>query len=467
VLRDRLSLRKTQAPTLRYVGGWRSFWISLAALLLVAFLTAAMYLAWLRVRFELLVADVRAALAAGDPDTALETIGGAQQLYSKNAELRYLAAVSLRRVGRLNEAEQLLREATRLGWDPAQIELQRCLNIAQSGRVDEVEPRLREMMRYGVSDDEGNQIYESLATGYMASYRLKEAWDCLEFWTAWRPATPKARIWRAEICLRVGDDGQAISELEKVIETDPAHFESLLMLAGLRLELRLNVPAAYEAYQQCYDVAPNNPAVLAGLAQCNQMLGNLEQAQALARKVLASTATKQQRADALVVLGQLKLSSGQPTEAVTDFRNAMELVSHLTQAHHGMAQAYSALGDKELAALHANTAVRVSGQNRRILEIAKNLAENANAMDLRCEMARILLQQGRLEEADRWAQTTLQLDPQNEEAKVLMEEVSRLALKDSKSVVATDGLPGTATTGQPPGVTPAPNIDAELEDTSK
>jgi tetratricopeptide (TPR) repeat protein len=145
----------------------------------------------------------------------------------------------------------------------------------------------------------------------------------------------------------------------------------------------------------------------------------------------------------------------------------MELVSHLTQAHHGMAQAYSALGDKELAALHANTAVRVSGQNRRILEIAKNLAENANAMDLRCEMARILLQQGRLEEADRWAQTTLQLDPQNEEAKVLMEEVSRLALKDSKSVVATDGLPGTATTGQPPGVTPAPNIDAELEDTSK
>src|SRR5687768_14863070 len=80
-----LSLRKTQTPMLRYIVWRRSFWMSIVALLFAAFLTAAVVLAWQRVRFELLVADVRAALTAGDPDTALKTIGDVQQRYSKNA----------------------------------------------------------------------------------------------------------------------------------------------------------------------------------------------------------------------------------------------------------------------------------------------------------------------------------------------------------------------------------------------
>jgi tetratricopeptide (TPR) repeat protein len=437
---------------LRNIAGRRSFWKSVATWLLVAFLTATVVLTWQRVRFELFVADVRAALMAGEPETALQAINGARQVYWKKAEIRYLAAVSLRRVGRLNEAEQLLREATRLGWDPAQIELQRCLNVAQSGHVDEVEPRLREMIRYGVADDVADQIYESIATGFMASYRLKEAWDCLEYWTAWRPTSRKARMWRVEICLLVGDHSRAISELEKVLESDPENFESLLKLAELRLKFRISVTAAYEAYLQCFDMDPNNPAVLVGLAQCNQVLGNLEQAQTLATKVLAGTATKQQRADALLVLGQLKLAAGQPTEAAEDFRSAADLVPFLALAHHGLAQAYSSLGDKALAEQHATTAVRISDQNRRILEITEDLGKNAHALDLRCEMARILLQQGRLEEAERWAHSTLQLDPQNQEAKVLVEEVSRLALQEFKNVATTDDRSGTSTTGHPAAI---------------
>ncbi|MBC8352394.1 MAG: tetratricopeptide repeat protein [Planctomycetes bacterium] len=418
-----------------------------------------------QVRFWRLVSDTRVALETGEYRAAIQSVEKTLQGYPENAEVRYVAAVVYRRAGMLNDADRSLREASRLGCADPRIELQRCLTVAQSGRVDEAEPRLREIIRGGAVDDDAHQIYEALVKGYMVSYRLKDAWDCLEFWTAWRPATTNAILWRAEIYQRIGDSKTAVREYEEILAANPNHFESRLKLAELRFELR-DVVAARRDFEHCLTVARDAPAILVGLAKCNQLMGDTKQAASFAEEVLAGDGTTRQQADAWVVLGQLRSTAGQPEKATDAFRHAVELVPNITEAHHGLTQTYSAMGNKELAEQHWKTALQVSQQNIRISEIASALAKNPAEIELRCELARILLQQGRREEAERWLWTVFSLAPEHAAAQQLLAAIAQSDLAETPAAVTNVEVPEPST-GQDDQVVPTPTPGSELPESSK
>jgi tetratricopeptide (TPR) repeat protein len=300
-------------------------------------------LGWPWARVTRLLTASRQALRAGDPDTALDLLQAAEGIQPRRAEVQYLLAVASRRAGRLDQFESHLDQAESLGWNAEDIARQRALAAAQSGNVAAVEQPLSDAIDEGAPDDVAEEIYEAFAKGHLATYRLREAWICLEAWLQWKPQAPQARLMRAYLFEQMNQWRAAADDYQAALEQLPDSGEARVKLARALLTQNL-VEEAQAHYRARLEVAPDDPEALVGLVRCESKLGHTEAARHSIEAALAADLPPYARGVVLGEWGRLLLADGKTHEALAVLERAAALAPGETQVHSALATALARAG---------------------------------------------------------------------------------------------------------------------------
>jgi Tfp pilus assembly protein PilF len=329
------------------------------------------------------------------------------EFWPRSAETHFLAAQAARRAGAFQDAEQHLSRCQKLGWPREAVELEQALARAQRGDLDSVEGYL--LSGLGKDAPETVLILEALAQGYLRTYRLPEALDCLDRWLKHQPDNVQALLWRGEVKERRKDSAEAVASYRRAVELAPGDDRARLHLAEA-LTRSDRAEEAVEHFERLRQRQAGNPAVLLGLARCRRSMGKTEEARQLLEGVVAS---HPRHVEAVEELGKLLLQSGQPDEAEGWLRRAVQLAPYERDANFNLYQCLVQRGRREEAGHYLARAEKIDADFQRLSELTRKVAAEPRDPALRQEAGAILLRNGQEQEGLRWLASALQEDPKH------------------------------------------------------
>jgi tetratricopeptide (TPR) repeat protein len=399
----------------------RRFVLLVGGLLVVA---GAVLYWWSRPGLRVHLDAARDALSAGDAAGALAHLKTAETLAGDRAEVQYLLAVAHRRLGRVKPFELHLARAAQLGCPEEDLQRQRWLALAQLGESVAIERQLMDLIQRGATDEAAEEIYEALAMGHLASYRLQHAWQCLDHWLHWRPDAPQAHLLRAGIYEQLGDISAAVEDYRTVIESAPNRRDVRIMLAETLLLGRGGVEEALGHYQVCLASDPEDVDAILGVAQCERRLGKSADARKRLDGILQRELTPNQRVTALVELGEALLSERKGKEAAEVLAEAVELAPANLSVHLAMGRALTASGQPERAKYHAERVADIKEQDKRLKVITRRVIDSPYDAEPRYQAGEILRQRGLHQEAIGWLLSALECDPSHPQAHAILADYS-------------------------------------------
>jgi tetratricopeptide (TPR) repeat protein len=342
--------------------------------------------------------------------------------HPEHREARYLLGVANRRLGRLDEAFTYFQQAEDLGWPLDEITCQRHMARFQGGDLDGTRDYLQALILGGTDDDTAAEVYEALAKGFLAEFRLSDAAVVLDHWIGWRPEEIQPRLWRAELHEQTDNWSAAAEHYRKVVAIDPRRAEAWLRLGEVLLSDQ-KVDEARAALLQAQQLSPHDEAVLFDLAQCERRLGKTDQAVTLLERVAESEAAPRLRSQAFSALGQIALYDSQQQRAADCFTAALKHSPSDGETHHLLATTLARLGRNEDAKVHFEESQRILDLQRRIRELTNKVMAQPGDVASRLEIATLLRKLERNEEASRWLLTVLHLDPTHAPARTALAEI--------------------------------------------
>jgi len=393
----------------------------LAMLCSIALIAVLAVPAWNRLRTVLTLEHARRAMRKGELETALDALDGLHRADPKRNDVCYLLGVTNRRLGRFEEAFRYLQRAEDLGWPLEDLARQRYMARFQAGDIDGTREYLQRLIDQGAGDEVAEEVYEALAKGFLAEFRLIDAVVVLDHWIAWRPDVIQPRLWRAELFEEELDWKAAAEQYRKVVEIDPGLLEARLHLANTLLADNQLERARVE-YQEARRLSPEDVLGCLGIAQCDRRLGNTAAAKELLQQVLEAEPDGVFRFSAYGELGQIALDAFDYEQAAAYFEAVLaeDPRDVPLQIHHALGTAYSRLGRTEEAKVHFQRADRIREQHRRMRKLAQVASAEPSNVDARFEMAKLLLDMGHDEEASRWLLMVVHLDPQHARARAAL-----------------------------------------------
>jgi predicted Zn-dependent protease len=339
------------------------------------------------------------ALARARLDSCLE-------VWPKSAEIRLLAARTARRAGAYDDAERHLKECQQLGWPPEEVHLERDLIRAQRGDLAGVEDQLVRFVEHGHPDS--LLILEALCQGYIQSYRLSQAFRCLQLWLERRPDDVQALLWRAEVEQLRSSTQDALADYRRVVDQEPERDRARLRLAEL-LAAEHKPAEAVAHFEHLRQKQPANSTVLLGLARCRRLLGEAAEAGRLLDTLLENSPDD---VGALGERGRLLLDMGKASEAERCLRKAAELAPYDRDIVYALFLCLQQSGQAKEAEAYRNKLQEIDTQLGRLRELTRKIAETPHDPALRHEAGLIFLSSGQAKEGLRWLYSALQEDPQ-------------------------------------------------------
>lgn len=370
------------------------------------------------------ISEARRELAAEQPSAALDRLERLQRRFPQHDEVLYWLAVANRRLDKLSAAETLLAQAEQLGADADSIALQRALINCRAGHFQAVEQLLRSALEQGVTDEVAADIYDAMATGYVASFRFRDAWQCLDFWKEWQPTAIKPRLLRAAISDQAGNREEALVDLRVVLATDPAHAEARRKLGLVLLELN-RVEEALVEFRTGLTQHPDDAQLKIDIAGCQRRLGQLDEAAAAIDALLKERLTSDIRAQALRTAGEVQLEIGKYDQALHYFNSAVQYAPKDPRVHYDLFRALTFAGQTERAQVHQKLHQKLQDDTQRLRRITVTLIDEPNRADLRYEAGEILSAAEFHDEAVGWWMSALRVDPDHLPSHVALAEYHR------------------------------------------
>jgi tetratricopeptide (TPR) repeat protein len=340
-------------------------------------------------------------------DRALANLELCLEVWPRSAETHFLAARAARRAGAYDKAEHHLAVCKQLGWVPEAVALERALLVAQRDDPAGVEEYLLTCVHKDHPDSP--LILEALTRGYMRTYQMRRASDCLDLWLQLEPDNVQALAWRGEVMEHREHPTDAVNDYRRALELDPRRDEVRLRLAkALYLLSQFDEAAAH--YQQVSQNQPGNPDALLGLARCRHEQGRPDEARQLLDLVLAA---RPQDAAALTERGKLALETGQLADAEGWLRRAVAAAPYEREGVYAYGQCLERQGRRDEARPWHDRLQHIDADWKRLTEVMHDLAKAPRDPGLRCEAGRLLLRNGQEAEGLRWLDSALQMQPEH------------------------------------------------------
>lgn len=343
---------------------------------------------------------------------------------ARDAQACYLKAVLMRRTGRTQEYKTWRDSAAQLGMPSASLLFQDRLLQVQQGAISKAdEPELLHQAEQLASDRVATETYEAIARGYLATYRLKEAWQCLDFWLQWRPDSASARLMRAEVLMRTAMPALAAEEYRKILQ----HSQGVAIAKEKLGATLLKLNEVEEGSRHLRTSCEENPTVAQPwieLAEAERRLGNLEAAREAVDKALSLGVNPHQRGQCCSLLGQLAMAEQHPQQAIELLLVATELVPEDAAAHHALGGALTFTGQPERGSQHRKIAQRIRENYEQIQKWTRQVIETPNDPELRTNIGNALVEQGLQSEGIAWIRTALECDAQYTPARTLLEDLA-------------------------------------------
>jgi len=347
----------------------------------------------------------RQAIARHDLPAAEQLLARCVQDWPDSPEVLQLAAQTSRRAGHYDEAYHYLKEYRRAGGLPEVAEFEQALRRAQQGDLASVEKSLTAAAQKDHPDSV--LVLEALSRGYLKSYRLSDALECLVLWLERDPDNVQALLWRADLYERWLNYERALLDYRHALTFAPDRDDARMRYAQVLVQARQ--PAeALEQFQSLERSQPNDPAILLGIARCQHMRGKSEAAGLIINSLLSAHPDD---AGALVESAQLALEAGQPGQAENTLRRAVQLDPSNREALHALVQCLNQLHKTQEADQQRARLDRLETQLDRVADLAKAIGASPHNAALRHEMALIFLDRGATNEGMRWLQSALEQDP--------------------------------------------------------
>jgi len=259
---------------------------------------------------EVLDAQGRVQIAAGDSAGALSTYKGAYELAPNSGPIlsRYLA--SLKAAKNFPEERTVLQTA--LDRDPQNASLKGDL-IRVEAEIGGLEAGLAKARRFA-NDDPGNSLYDVVSAElYENAGRKAEAIALADQVAATQPSDDNLTLALFRLYTRADDLAKAEGVLNARLKADSKDFAIRSVLAEFYLEQKKYDPAIAE-YTRLVTERPTDPTALNNLAWLYQRQGDLPKARELAERAFAAAPAAAQIDD---TLGWILLAQGEAEKATT------------------------------------------------------------------------------------------------------------------------------------------------------
>lgn len=361
------------------------------------------------------------AIAREDFETAQFELDFARSIWKDSSEVYLESARVARQLGQYDRAHQLLDECRHLQGEEYNIQVERALVMAQEGKLSQVEGFLEKM-----ANPKGPfrvEILKTLTPLYFGMFDMTKANMISKLWTEAEPGSAEAFQWRGLILDRIGSKEDTDAAFSKSLELDPNRVDVLIYLASRKL--RSHEPqAAIPLIDRAERLSPDHVDLPLLRARSLSEMGKEEEARAF----LASHVSKDPHPAIFRELGRLELKAGKIADALEHLKRAVDAFPMDQSIRFSLAQAQEQLGKKEDAAATRARLKEIEAALDKMKVITQQVVTKPNDPAPRAEAAKIMAQNGVGIEACRWAMSALRLDPENVEArKVLQENQASLA----------------------------------------
>ena len=305
--------------------------------------------------------------------------------------------------GRSLEALQKLEAASRAHPDDAAIHHALGALFATAGRADEALIHIEKAFTLAPDDPAFAFAYGELL------YRSGRVEDALEPLKA-AAELPEAVFLLAAVYEKLGQDEAMFATLEHYLELRPDDRDARLLLGG-----RLEAKKLYDRALEVYASDEDDPALLFRAAD---ILGRNRETYAEAEKrVRKSLALAPDLVEASLLLARLLGRTGRHEEALTELERAREASPENPQVYYNLATAYRRAGRLEEAERAAETFQALSKK-------AKETKDRKARVAVTYKKAADLLAQGRMLEAESVFASVLEIDPEHAQTRAMLAKIA-------------------------------------------
>ncbi len=378
------------------------------------------------------VTNSLASRALGERDLAAAErwLSWSRRLHGNALRTELLEARLDRRRNRLDDMQQHLLAAQRLGADIDLLEREQWLALAQAGQMREADPHLARLLTDPRGD--GAEICEAYVTGYLLTYQFARGEAVLAAWAADFPRDLQPRLIRARLSKKNQDWKGAESAYRQVLEVAPASAEAMLGLADV-LMTQQRPADALEYYLRIPPGSSETIPARAGAATCLVTLGRVSQAREILSDLLAAHPDQPL---GLRALGRVELEAGNYQRATELLRKSQLQEPENDETLYLLAGALRGIGEIDEARRLSSKVKQIREANVEINRLATIVAQEPDNVAARYQIGQLLLSIGMQKEALVWLKSVLQFEPGHTAAR---EEIERFEPQSKKNGAA----PGT------------------------
>jgi tetratricopeptide (TPR) repeat protein len=321
-----------------------------------------------------------------------------------------LAARIARLQGKINRAQEHLRECERHTGMDGELQLQWLLLRAFAGEFAKVEPGLLNCLAQEPDKEpQTTLVLETIAFCSMREFRFENALACLNRWLTREPDTVRALDWRGWVKAKMENKEGLYKDYHRTLELAPWHWQTRLRLAEALL-MDANVEEAAEHLELLQHGHSETSEVMLALAQCRMLQGKEKAAQAIVDRVLAT-----QPHNAMALFTKAKLAP-EPARREEWARKALEADPALFNARYLLYTALQQQHRDSEAAEQFKRYQRYTENQKNLNGILKRLERMPRSPELLTQAGEIFLHDGNEHFGKQFLFRALEIQPRNQKA---------------------------------------------------
>jgi tetratricopeptide (TPR) repeat protein len=356
--------------------------------------------------FEWHLNAARESLDAGHNSEAVRHLRSCQRIRPEQRDVLLLSARVARRAASWDEADAFLTEYWERYGDEEPLIFERLLYRTARGELESVSSALSAKLAQG--GPQSRLVREALVAGLTYRFRWQDIRILLEAWLAESPDDTLALLHQGKYFEQQHAFDDAIRTYRRIIELDPEQLEARLRLATLYISRRFGEEAAAELAILRARL-PEHPEIQVLWARALSLLGRTEEADAVIDACLQS---HPDYPSALLEKGTNALIEGDEATAEQCLAAAARLDPGNSLVHTKYALVLSRNGKTAQAAEQYARAHQLETDGERITQIIRGpFQEHPNDPAVHHEIGMIALRCGLVDDALRWFNSALQVDP--------------------------------------------------------